>query len=92
MEVFMHWGHGPWMWLAGLANAAFWIAIIVLVVALVRRRPSDRPIGGHRPRALELLEERYARGEVTREEFVERRDVILGRSTQAGGGGTTPPS
>ena len=30
--------------------------------------------------ALQILEERYARGEIDREEFVQRRNDILGRS------------
>ena len=58
----------------GLTGALLWIlpvALIVLVVWLVRTttRVSRGP-------AVRLLEGRYARGEITREEFLERRAVL----------------
>lgn len=71
----MWWGPG-WGLLAGLAWAAFWVLVIIVVVGLVRGR-STAPGRGSR-QALRVLEERYARGEITREEFFERRDVLSG--------------
>jgi putative membrane protein len=60
----------------GLMGAAFWILVIVLIVLLVRgMRTPARASGGP---AVRLLEERYARGEMTREEFLERREVLGG--------------
>lgn len=56
--------------------AGFWIFVIVLIVRLVRRTSYE---GTRAPGALDVLEERYARGEITREEFAERRAVLLGR-------------
>jgi len=60
------------MWLVGLVCMA---AFVFLVGWLVRRwgpqRPSDR-------RALALLEERYAKGELQREEFERMRHDIAG--------------
>jgi putative membrane protein len=61
----------------------FWVGVIWLIVMLVRRDrtppPAVRPWSGPaRPAAIDVLEERYARGEITREEFVERRTVLLG--------------
>lgn len=76
------WGPGFEIWgvLMGLAQVAFWVILIVLLVKLFQNR--DRgPMGPSS--ALQLLEERYARGEITREEFVERRSVLLGRSPPA---------
>jgi putative membrane protein len=68
------WGHmGGW----GLGMAIFgWVFMILilgllvwLVVSALRR--SD---GGGKPRgALDLLDERYARGEIEREEYLRRR-------------------
>jgi putative membrane protein len=68
-----------WGVLVWLASAAFWILVIAGIVALVRGHGgSGGPAGGS---ALRLLEERYARGEISREEFFERRSTL-----------TSPPS
>jgi putative membrane protein len=67
------------MALFGVLQIAFWIAVVVIVVRLLRR-------DGRGPRsapALQVLEERYARGEITRDEFVERQAVLLGREPPA---------
>ena len=62
--------------LGGLLGLAFWILLIALIVALVRgTRPSVRAPDGP---GVRVLEERYARGEITREEFLERRAVLGG--------------
>jgi putative membrane protein len=74
--MFMWWGPG-WGLFWGLVSAAFWIIIIVAAVLLLRH---ELPHLHHRygePPALRLLEERYARGEISREEFLERRAVLL---------------
>jgi putative membrane protein len=70
------WGAG-WGLAWGLVSGVFWIALIVVAVLLLRH---ELPHMHHRygePPALRLLEERYARGEITREEFLERREVLL---------------
>jgi putative membrane protein len=64
---------------------AFWTLVILLVIGLLRGR------GGAPPRssgsALHLLEERYARGEIDRDEYVERRATLTGQRT-----GPEPPT
>jgi putative membrane protein len=73
-----HWGTagGWWMW-AGMV--LFWALLLgggawLLVTLLRRDRQPDTGIGGNR--ALEILRERYARGEITREEYESmRRDL-----------------
>ena len=70
------WGPG-WGIFAGLAWAAFWVLVILIVVGLVRGRSASRGASGP-TQALRLLEERYARGEIGREEFIGRRDVLTG--------------
>lgn len=80
-----HWAEGWWSILAGLAWAAFWIIVILIVVGLVRGGRASG-FGAGSTQALRVLEERYARGEITREEFLERRDVLVG------GGNTTNPT
>jgi uncharacterized membrane protein len=52
---------------------AVWILLIVLIVRAMRTTARDP----HAP-AVRLLEERYARGEISREEFLERRAVLDG--------------
>ena len=74
--MLLDWGAG-WGLIWGLGWAVFWIAAIVIAVMLLRH---DVPRLQHRfrePPALRLLEERYARGEIPREEFLERRAVLL---------------
>ncbi len=74
------WSNVPWaMWVFGLLNMVlFWgliILAVVLVVRLLQRRDEPSPRGGEAPaprwedQALAILRERYARGEITREEF-----------------------
>lgn len=74
----MFWEGGPgWGLFMGLIWVVFWIGLIVVAVLLLRH---DVPHMHHRfgePPALRLLEERYARGEISREEFLERRAVLL---------------
>ena len=67
----------------GLMGVAFWILLIALIVILVRgMRTTARASGGP---AIRLLEERYARGEITREEFLDGRAVLGGSSPGAPG-------
>jgi putative membrane protein len=70
-----------WGFLIGLAWLAFWVLLIVLIVALIRGHPGG-VAGTHPSTALRILEERYARGEIPREEFMERRSVLT--SPQSG--------
>ena len=66
-----------WGWIFPLAGMLFWIALIVGAVLLLRHdvpRLRDRFAG---PSALRILEERYAKGEISRAEFLDRRAVLL---------------
>lgn len=67
----MMWGYGG---LGFLWMALFWAGVILLVVWAIRR-PEEH--GDSRRRALEILEERYARGEVDAEEFTARRQQLV---------------
>jgi putative membrane protein len=75
------WGHmdGDWGVLMMLGMALFWIAVIVLVVWLVRRGTEGfgRPSAEH-VTPMEILDRRFAEGEITREEYRERREELRG--------------
>ena len=65
-----------WMEVAwALSQIVFWVLVGFVVIRLLGSRGHHR--SGRRSSALSVLEERYARGEVTREEFLERREVLL---------------
>ena len=65
----------------GFAGPALWIVVIALIVVSTRgTRATARDSQGP---AVRLLEERYARGDIGREEFLERRAVLEGISPGA---------
>lgn len=72
-------GDGWGGWIAGaLMMLVFWGGLIALVIFLVRgfgARPSQ---GEERrgPEAREILAERFARGEISEDEFEQRRRVL----------------
>lgn len=70
------WGMGGWGWLWMVLIA---VVIVLLVVWLTRRTgPTGGGGGAAQPDALTILEERFARGEIDREEFEERRRTLRG--------------
>ncbi len=74
------WGDGSWMVLGLPMMIVFIAAIVVIVVLVVRllRRPghggAPYPPPGRTP--LHILEERFARGEIDKEEFDGRRCAL----------------
>lgn len=90
------WGYGPrggspsaggWTWglaigLGILSMLAFWGAVIVGAVLLVRwfnGAASDSDGGAGGDPALDVLRRRYASGGISREDFEERMRVLKGR-------------
>lgn len=63
---------GGWMWLLPLLLV---IAIAVAIIAAVRNS-GDRGRSSNRPSPRELLDQRYAAGEIDREEYLERRSDL----------------
>jgi putative membrane protein len=68
---------GGWMWLWGTLMMLTWVAIIVAAAWLLLRsgRGGRRTTQGSE-RAREILDERLASGEITPEEYRERRDML----------------
>jgi len=79
------WTYDSWSWswiwpFHFIIPILFWILVIAAIVMLVRyamgremRMPADRRSPG-----LDVLEERYARGEISREEYHQKKQDILG--------------
>jgi putative membrane protein len=81
-----HWGIGGWLAM-GLGMLAVWVlaaaGIVWLVHYLADRRiaaapaaPSDATSHPTRPSAQEILDARYARGEIDEDEYRRRRDTL----------------
>ncbi len=72
-----YWGGGPGGWFGPLLMLVFWVLVIGGIVLALRswwHQPSHR--GQYGDNALDILRERYARGELSREQFEEmRRDL-----------------
>ncbi len=68
----MMYGFGVW-WLLGIGMMVlFWIAIILLVVWAVRSL-FPRQMHSGRTQALEILQQRYAKGEISAAEYEQAR-------------------
>jgi putative membrane protein len=81
-------GHGFWAgpgWglIGFLVMVAFWVLVVMIIVGLVRGGGTRRGVASS---SVRILEERYARGEIDREEFMERRRYLLGETS------TGPPA
>jgi putative membrane protein len=73
-----HWGTtgGWWMW---IVMVLFWVLLLgggAWLLAVILRRDRQPDTGAGRNRALDIARERYARGEITRDEYESlRRDL-----------------
>lgn len=80
----MWWGFGPmggWGWFGFALSIIFWIAVIWLIVAIFRSQAGPRreekgpPPPPRKP--LEILQERYARGEIDEQTFRRMSELLL---------------
>jgi putative membrane protein len=83
------WGMGSGMmggygmgWFGGILMIVFWILILVglifLIKWLIQSTSRDRTTGSGGNRALEILKERYAKGEIDKEEFESKKKDLTG--------------
>jgi len=83
------WGMGPGMmggwgtgWFGGILMVVFWILILVglifLIKWLIQSTSRDKTTGSGGNRALEILKERYAKGEIDKEEFENKKKDMSG--------------
>jgi len=74
---------GPWMMtgLGGSIMGIFWLVMVGLIawviVSLLRSSSTTASDTSGHLRALEILKTRYARGEITKEEFEEKRKDLV---------------
>jgi putative membrane protein len=83
---------GGWWWLGALFQLVFLVIVVLGLIFLARMivrgwQPST-PAGSQRSKALEELDLRYARGEIDRTEYFQRRTDLVGGSPP---GQTAPP-
>lgn len=78
----MGWGWDGGWWIMMLGMVLFWGAIIFLVVWAVRGSPGWGRGEGHARRETpeEILDRRFAEGDLSAEEYRERREVITSGS------------
>lgn len=74
---------GLWGWIGLILNLIFWVGLIVglaLLVVWAIRRAGDpaatATFASGQPTAREILQARYARGEITREQYQLQKQVI----------------
>lgn len=81
MHPFYDFGWGPWAWIMMVFMILFWVAIIVGIFFLIRylvQQTRSAPVGGvpGGDTAMQILRERFAKGEISREEFEELKQAL----------------
>lgn len=74
-------GWGMMGWFAPIMMVVYWVAVIVAIVFLVRWLAASGGAWSRTPKsedsALEILKKRYARGEINKEEFEEKKKDLI---------------
>ncbi len=74
----MHWGNYSWGWGMGfgwLFMIVFWGLVVLGIVYIIKMIAGGGP--KNKETALDLLKKRYAKGEITKEEYERIKDDIL---------------
>lgn len=75
-------GYGSYGIVGGLFMLVFWVAVILAVIWVIKeifsKKNKDNSYSGQRTKsATEILKERYARGEITKEQYEQmKRDIM----------------
>lgn len=75
------WGYGGYGYGFGIFHMIIWVVVLVAIVALVVWLVRSATGPGMRPRrstGLDVLEECYARGEISRDEYLQKKKDISG--------------
>ena len=76
------WGMMPWYGMIfGPIMMLIWLVIVIVVAAAVIRwlqggTAGPLPFMGNRKHALQILEERFAKGEIDKDEFQEKKRLL----------------
>lgn len=65
----MRWFYGHGLGLFMIPRILFWIVIIAVIVYLVKNHKQTQPTGEQGKASMDILKERYARGEISDEDF-----------------------
>ncbi|MBX4199915.1 SHOCT domain-containing protein [Candidatus Parcubacteria bacterium] len=71
-------GYGrPEHFLGGILELVFWVLIVVIILKLLRRRKMGGWGRWGGSSAMNLLEERYVKGEIGKEEFEQKKKDLM---------------
>ena len=74
--------HGGWMFGGWLGMLLIWLVPVILLLAAIKYLATGSKSGGYGKTPLEILEEVYARGEIDRDEFLQKRDDLKKQQEQ----------
>jgi putative membrane protein len=77
MYGYAGYGPGPDFFVFHVIGWVFWIVVIIFVIKAIRGRVWRNNWIEH-DRAMEILKERYAKGEINKEEFEEKKKTLMG--------------
>lgn len=80
-KIFMMYGYyGDWMGyslLGGLFMFIFWVVVIIIIINLIRHGSHISHWDKSSNRAVDILKERYAKGEINKEDFeAKKKDLV----------------
>jgi putative membrane protein len=74
---------GPWGFggMGGIFMLIFWVLLVVGIVWLIRYMITGRSCGmEHETTPLEVMKKRYAKGEIDKKEFEEKKKDLMSRT------------
>lgn len=75
--IAVHWGDYGWgMGFGWIVMLVFWVIVVAGLIFIVKGLVSGTGQTGKSETALDILKKRYARGEITHEEYVKARDEL----------------
>ena len=76
----MYWGNYGWGWGMGFGwvfMVIFWILVILGIAYLIKSVAGRDKMAGKEETAFDILKKRYAKGEITKEEFDRIKDDLM---------------